>query len=1239
MLSLVSKTFGLLWRTVDDSEEDNCEDPDCTEYTNVHKGTVTRFCGDYGLVNDFIYFTPDLVLGGMPLQIGQKVNVIAQKNATSGGWKALKVEPVTREWDEDITSDTYIGLPCRNEPSTLIGSITSCNNYSGYINDTTYFLMADVCDGYKPYKGDWIQAQYFIDQATWKSQACCVKPLRYKRVDKAQITRIFHRSGVVDDDIIFTLDSVRLPNNYLPHKDDWVNLVIIESNQSLYSWRALCMAPMDTKSFSVAPQKANAELEQIDFQLFSSKGGLEVTKTIHFGNLKQGEKKDMILWIENKGEETQHLLRSKLAGWERADQFVLEAPTVIPRPSASANETVQKKIPPEIKSNDKVTEFQPLYVDLSSPGTSGQQCKSPGPVTQLAESNSPVPTKPIQQLSCPLSGGDFSATEAPGIQSIEKYNHGNLASASPLVSLLPNEKAYINIKCEAKNPGCCKELLLLYFSGFVIGRYIEVVVLNDEESLLAPCSTYVPVQLKTSRADPQEANAIIVMGQKPIRLARRHLPSFIPQYPIPQRIKDCIARKADILTAQPKLVQELNMSNYQEHFSTLLWLEEIQAELEIQEFYMVGVVLKKSGDFLILEVPGLAEGRPSVTIGDRLLLRSPGYEETTVCYSGFVAQVCEEEIMLKFHSTFQQTYKGEPLDVEFTYNRTSIRRCHFAVEQAFHLGEAVLFPERVTLQAPQVITTWKDIDLVLRDENENRCNSKGENDQEKDLDSALSSSCKSLEAADQERGHRNAKERATEIVYMSDGISVSTQTGSGAKNITGPSKRQECEFFNSLLNESQKCAVQRILRGECRPTPYILYGPPGTGKTVTIIEAILQIHHTLPHSRILAATPSNSAADLLCVRLHESNMLKQGDLVRVNASCRAEETIPEIVQLYSKGGEDLWEASRHRIIISTCTTAGLFFQIGLRTGHFTHVFVDESGQASEPECLIPLLLVSEKDGQIVIVGDPKQLGPVMRSKIASVYGLPISFLERLMARPVYSRDEGFSAFGSYNPLLVTKLNKNYRSHSSLLKLPSELFYHKDLKMCADQSVVNSFCNWEKLPKKGFPLIFHGLRGAEMREGSNPSWFNPKEAVQVMRYCCLLAKNYTSPVKQSDIGVIAAYHKQVQKIRILLRSGNLSEIKVGSVEEFQGREYLVIIVSTIRSSEDNMSEDARYVLGFLSSPKRFNVAITRAKALLIVVGNPHILIKDPCWSALLEYCVVNNAYVGCDLPQELLAQQR
>ncbi|KAL1279708.1 hypothetical protein QQF64_014308 [Cirrhinus molitorella] len=161
----------------------------------------------------------------------------------------------------------------------------------------------------------------------------------------------------------------------------------------------------------------------------------------------------------------------------------------------------------------------------------------------------------------------------------------------------------------------------------------------------------------------------------------------------------------------------------------------------------------------------------------------------------------------------------------------------------------------------------------------------------------------------------------------------------------------------------------------------------------------------------------------------------------------------------------------------------------------------------------------------------------------------------------------------------------------------------------------------------------------MREGSNPSWFNPAEAVQVMMYCCQLAKRLYNPIPATDIGVIAPYKKQVEKIRVLLHRVGLGEVKVGSVEEFQGQEFLIIIISTVRSNESLLNEELQSLLGFLSNPKRFNVAITRAKALLIVIGNPHVLIKDPCFSALVQYSYDNRAFVGCDPPVSLQASRR
>ncbi len=107
---------------------------------------------------------------------------------------------------------------------------------------------------------------------------------------------------------------------------------------------------------------------------------------------------------------------------------------------------------------------------------------------------------------------------------------------------------------------------------------------------------------------------------------------------------------------------------------------------------------------------------------------------------------------------------------------------------------------------------------------------------------------------------------------------------------------------------------------------------------------------------------------------------------------------------------------------------------------------------------------------------------------------------------------------------------------------------------------------------------------------------------------------------------------MEKLRDFIKVNNLCSFKVGSVEEFQGQERDVIVVSTVRSNESYVDDDVTHHLGFLSSPKRFNVTVTRAKSLLIVIGNPHLLIHDNFWGPFLRRCVQLGAYTGCDLPQ-------
>uniref|UniRef100_A0A8D3CVK1 RNA helicase n=1 Tax=Scophthalmus maximus TaxID=52904 RepID=A0A8D3CVK1_SCOMX len=976
---MLSKLVSPLWRTGEVDGEGFTSDVE--DIRHLRGSVVTQLCLDYGMIDDAVYFTSGQVLGGMPLKEGDLVNGIAVRDGAQGGWKALRVEKSADAWEDG--GKTSLEADCM-QLRPLIGTVTSFEGDGGYINQTTYFPRHSLWEGYEPMKGDWVQAKYFINPTHWTTQANSVAPLRYRRLDRVCVTSVFGNKGVVQDSVFFCLDSLRLPAHYQPLPGHLVNLVMVESSQSMFSWRALCMAPCLQSSSA-------ARLPDTDLRsLLENKGELDVTEYGQFGDLRIGERQELVLWIQSLGS--------------------------------------------------------------------------------------------------------------------------------------------------------CSELLLLHFASFTIGRRLEVTVGSEEENLLQPFLPYMPTNTRPAAAIPSQVITVSVSKDTP-RLTKRRLPSFLLNYPVPQALKDCVEAQNDVLVTQPCLGEVLSASNMLARFSALLWLEELHAERELREFTISGALLKKGAAYLHLEVNGLAEGRPSLNISDRIVLKKPRSDGVVIEYISYVTEINDESVSLRVNSEFLHSYLGEPLD------------------------------------PPLWTGKWED---------------------EPDQNKAIGDN---------------------EVNFKKNG-------GLLSKPI--PSKGH---FFNPELNPPQREAVKRILEGECRPIPYVLFGPPGTGKTITLIEAILQVYHFIPSSRVLVCTPSNSAADLICIRLHDSGFLHAASLARVNASCRQDESIPEVLRLYSRAGEDIRQACYNRIVVSTCSSAGMFHNLGLQVGHFTHVFLDEAGQATEPESSIPMSLVSERDGQIVLAGDPRQLGPIVKSKLAAAFGLGVSLLERLMSNPLYSRHDW-----GYNPKLVTKLIYNYRSHEALLVLPSKLFYQGELCCKAPRAIADSLCQWKNLPKKGFPLLFHGVRGTEMREGNNPSWFNPVEAVQAMLYCCQLSKKLYNPVNASDIGIIAPYKKQCEKIRVLLGKVGLSDIKVGSVEEFQGQEFLVIIMSTVRSNESVQSDDLQSALGFLANPKRFNVAITRPKALLLIVGNPHILIRDLCFRALLQYCFINGAYLGCDPPPSLRDSQ-
>eukprot|EP00536_Pseudo-nitzschia_multiseries_P004753 jgi/Psemu1/323598/estExt_fgenesh1_pg.C_820004 len=206
-------------------------------------------------------------------------------------------------------------------------------------------------------------------------------------------------------------------------------------------------------------------------------------------------------------------------------------------------------------------------------------------------------------------------------------------------------------------------------------------------------------------------------------------------------------------------------------------------------------------------------------------------------------------------------------------------------------------------------------------------------------------------------------------------------------------------------------------------------------------------------------------------------------------------------------------------------------------------------------------------------------------------------------------------------ILVEKLSRFFP--------PSEMmFYRNQLVPCGDKFTTHSMLKWEHLPKKGFPVLFHAVDGENTREGNSPSWFNAEEAMVVGRYVKDLVNNSKPKISPDDIGIITPYARQVQKIRTTLKLSDVGDVKVGSVETFQGQERRIIIISTVRSQNDLLVHDKKYNLGFVANEKRFNVAVTRAKALLIVVGNPKVLATDEKnWLPLLRFCRDNGSWLG------------
>ena len=274
---------------------------------------------------------------------------------------------------------------------------------------------------------------------------------------------------------------------------------------------------------------------------------------------------------------------------------------------------------------------------------------------------------------------------------------------------------------------------------------------------------------------------------------------------------------------------------------------------------------------------------------------------------------------------------------------------------------------------------------------------------------------------------------------------------------------------------------------------------------------------------------------------------------------------------------------------------------------------------------------------MTLAGDPNQLGPAVRSTDALKRGLGTSLLKRLLLTAAELSGDappGLKRFGLGSAArvapIVCKLNTNYRAHGSLLALPSKLFYGDALVPASETAHA------QLLPWEGTSLLCWGVNGTHAHAVDSPSYLNHDEANCVASLLESLLRSDKVQCEPRDVGVLCAFRAQTILIRQMLRAKNLGNVMVGQIYDFQGCEHKVVIVTLTLSRQPianrDEDDDSAPPIGLLGA-RRFNVAVTRAKALCVVVGHPKLLAGEPYWRDCLQDCVDRDAYRGAKLDDD------
>lgn len=448
------------------------------------------------------------------------------------------------------------------------------------------------------------------------------------------------------------------------------------------------------------------------------------------------------------------------------------------------------------------------------------------------------------------------------------------------------------------------------------------------------------------------------------------------------------------------------------------------------------------------------------------------------------------------------------------------------------------------------------------------------------------------------------------------------------------------------LNDSQQAAVNRILAANDLA---IVHGPPGTGKTTTLVQAIKALIRQ-DNKQILVVAPSNTAVDLLSEKLSDEglNVLRVGNPARVSERLSSltldsrmseHNSMKEIKRLKKQANEfrdmahkykrNFGKAERDQrkalfdearnimkqventeqyIMDDLVAKAQVITATLVGANHYTvrhlkyhTIVIDEAGQALEPACWIPIL----KAQKVVLAGDHCQLSPTVKSEEAARKGLSTTLLEKCTAR---------------HPEAVVLLEEQYRMHEMIMGYSSAVFYEDKLRAHASVAAHTLFPD-------DVPLSFVDTAGCgfdEKVEGTSTT--NPEEAAFLFKHLRQFVTGlhtHYQPQHFPSIAIISPYKQQIHILKEQLLSvpelqAYGDKIAVNTIDSFQGQERDIVYISMTRSNNDNK-------IGFLSDIRRMNVAMTRARKKLVIIGDSATLSQLPFYAGFIAYAEQQNAY--------------